>query len=385
MRQLRYAVETRLLHRILLRKPFLGFRRISAPESGSCAPPLRGWHILVPRLLPLLLLAACAHQPLTPKTSGPTAAPAGVTGYASRPEVRQFMDKVVQKDGFDRRWVEHAFEGAQKHQSIIDAMTRPAESKPWFQYQAIFVTDSRISAGAAFWDQHAQLLQQAEARYGVASDIVLAIIGVESLYGKQHGGYPVMDALTTLSFDYPSRQAFFQSELEQFLVLCREQDMDPLRPMGSYAGAMGAPQFMPDSYRTYAVDFDGDGKRDIWEDWPDIVGSVANYFHLHGWKDNALTIVPAGVPKDAILPTAVPTTAGALRQLGVIVSDGISDDSEAVLIALQDQDGMEYWVGLHNFRVITQYNKSPLYAMAVIQLANAISQKRAAEGHDAPP
>jgi len=374
---------------MLLRKPFLGFRRIGESGSGPASPPLRGWHTPVPRLLSLisvtLLLAACAHQPLTPKTTGPSLAPAGVTGYASRPEVRQFIDKVVQKDGFDPAWVEKAFQGAQKRQSIIDAMTRPAESKPWFQYQGIFVTDSRIAAGAAFWDQHAQLLQQAEAKYGVDADIVLAIIGVESLYGKQHGGYPVMDALTTLSFDYPSRQTFFQSELEQFLVLCREQGLDPLKPMGSYAGAMGAPQFMPDSYRTYAVDFDGDGKRDIWEDWPDIVGSVANYFHLHGWKENALVIVPAGVPKDAILPSAVPTTAGALRQLGVIVSDGISDDSEAVLIGLQDQDGMEYWVGLHNFRVITQYNKSPLYAMAVIQLANAISQKRAAEGHDAPP
>jgi membrane-bound lytic murein transglycosylase B len=336
-------------------------------------------------LLSLLLLAACAHQPLTPKTSGPTAAPAGVTGYASRPEVRQFMGKVVQKDGFDPAWVLRAFQGAQKRQSIIDAMTRPAESKPWFQYQAIFVNDNRINAGAAFGDQHAELLQQAEAKYGVDADIVMAIIGVESLYGKQHGGYPVIDALTTLSFDYPSRQTFFQTELEQFLVLCREQDLDPLKPMGSYAGAMGAPQFMPDSFRTYAVDFDGDGKRDIWEDWPDIIGSVANYFHLHGWKENALPVVPAGVPKDAILPTAVPTTVGALRQLGVIVSDGLPDDAEAVLIALQDQDGTEYWVGLHNFRVITQYNKSPLYAMAVIRLANAISQKRAVENHAPPP
>ena len=336
-------------------------------------------------LLPLLLLAACAHQPLSSKTAGSTAAPAGVTGYASRPEVQQFMDRVVQKDGFDRAWVLHAFQGAQKRQSIIDAMTRPAESKPWFQYQDIFVTDKRIEGGVAFWEQHAQLLQQAETRYGVDADIVLAIIGVESFYGRQHGGYSVMDALSTLSFGYPGRQTFFQTELEQFLVLCREQNLDPLQPMGSYAGAMGAPQFMPDSYRAYAVDFDGDGKRDIWENWPDIVGSVANYFHLHGWKDNGLTIVPAGVPKDAELPTAVPTTAGALRQLGVIVSDGIPDDAEAVLIALQDKDDTEYWVGLHNFRVITQYNKSPLYAMAVIQLANAISQKRASEGHEAPP
>lgn len=336
-------------------------------------------------LFPLLLLAACAIHPTAPRKPGPTLAPGGVTGYGSRPEVQQFMDKLVQKDGFDRSWVEHAFQGAQKRQSIIDAMTRPAESKPWFQYRDIFVTDKRIDGGVAFWDQHAQPLQQAETSYGVPADIVLAIIGVESFYGRQHGGYPVIDALSTLSFDYPSRQTFFQTELEQFLVLCREQDLDPLKPMGSYAGAMGAPQFMPDSYRTYAVDFDGDGKRDIWDDWPDIIGSVANYFHLHGWQPNGLTVVPAGAPKDALLPTSTPTTVKALRQLGVVVSDGISDDAEAVLIGLQQQDGMEYWVGLHNFRVITQYNKSPLYAMAVIQLANAISERRASRGHDAAP
>ncbi|HSN18775.1 MAG TPA: lytic murein transglycosylase B, partial [Gammaproteobacteria bacterium] len=329
----------------------------------------------------LLLLAACAHRPTLPGTTPVT--PTG--NYASRPDVQQFMAEVQKKDGFDPAWLERAFQGAQKHQSIIDAITRPYESKPWYQYRSIFVNENRISAGAAFWDQHAQLLAAAEARYGVDADIIVAIIGVESLFGKQHGGYPVIDALSTLSFDYPPRAPFFQGELEQFLVLCREQNFDPLKPMGSYAGAMGAPQFMPDSFRTYAVDFDGDGKRDIWEDWPDIIGSVANYFHMHGWQENGLTVVPAALPMDAVAPAPVVTTVGALRRTGVSLSEGLDDASEAVLISLQDQDRMEYWVGLHNFRVITQYNKSPLYAMAVIQLANAISQRRAAEGHDAPP
>jgi len=333
-------------------------------------------------LVPLLLLAACAQHPTVPGAT-PPATPAA--GFASRPEVQQFMATVQKKDGFDQAWLQRAFQGAQYRQSIIDAMTRPYESKPWYQYQSIFVNEARISAGAAFWDQHEQLLAAAEAKYGVDADIIVAIIGVESLYGKQHGGYPVIDALSTLSFDYPARAPFFQSELEQFLVLCREQGFDPLKPMGSYAGAMGAPQFMPDSFRVYAVDFDGDGKRDIWEDWPDIIGSVANYFHLHGWQENGLTVVPAAFPKDAMAPAPVATTVGALRQLGVSLSEGMSDNSDAVLVSLQDQDGMEYWVGLHNFRVITQYNKSPLYAMAVIQLANAISQRRASEGHYAPP
>ncbi len=334
----------------------------------------------------MLLLAACATRPTVPSSTPPPAPQGGIPGgYASRLEVQQFMDKVAQKDGFDRAWLQRAFQGAQKRQSIIDAITRPYEAKPWYQYQTIFVNETRISAGASFWDQHAQLLQQAEAKYGVDPDIVVAIVGVESLYGKEHGGYPVIDALSTLSFDYPPRAPFFQTELEQFLVMCREQDFDPLKPMGSYAGAMGSPQFMPDSFRAYAVDFDADGKRDIWADWPDIIGSVANYFHLHGWKDHALTVVPADLPKDSIVPASIPTTVGALRRMGVTVSEGVSDDSEAVLIALQLPDGMQYWVGLHNFRVITQYNKSPLYAMAVIQLANAISQRRAVAGHDAPP
>jgi membrane-bound lytic murein transglycosylase B len=335
-------------------------------------------------LAPLLLLAACAHRPVTP--SKPTPVPAAGTSYAARPEVQQFIEQVVKKDGFDRAWVERAFAGAHKRQPIIDAITRPAESKPWWQYEQIFVTDKRIEAGAAFWDEHAQILDRAETQYGVASDIVAAIVGVESFFGRQHGGYPVIDSLSTLSFDYPQRAPFFQTELEQFLVMCREQAFDPLKPMGSYAGAMGAPQFMPDSYRQYAVDFDGDGKRDIWDDWADIIGSVANYFKEHGWQENGLTVVPAAIPKGVTVPPdATPTTVGALRQAGVIVSEGIPDDSEAVLVLLQEQDETRYWVGLHNFRVITKYNRSPLYAMAVIQLANAISQKRAAEGHDAPP
>ena len=334
-------------------------------------------------LLLILLLTGCAHHPSVPGTTA--TAPSTTGDYTERPDVQQFMAEVQKKDSFDQAWLERAFHGAQHRQSIIDAMTRPYESKPWYQYQSIFVNETRISAGAAFWDQHEQLLAAAEAKYGVDADIIVAIIGVESLYGKQHGGYPVIDALSTLGFDYPPRAPFFQGELEQFLVLCREQGFDPLKPMGSYAGAMGAPQFMPDSFRTYAVDFDGDGKRDIWEDWPDIIGSVANYFHLHGWKEHALTIAPADLPKDSVVPASIPTTVGALRQMGVTVSEGMPDDSEAVLVSLQDQDRMEYWTGLHNFRVITQYNKSPLYAMAVIQLANAISQRRAMEGHDAPP
>ncbi|HLW74891.1 MAG TPA: lytic murein transglycosylase B [Gammaproteobacteria bacterium] len=331
------------------------------------------------------LLTACAHHPVVPLSPhAPT--PTVVIGYASRPEVRQFVDNVVQKDGLDRSWVEHAFAGAQRRQSVIDAITRPFEAKPWYQYEPIFVNDARITAGVSFWDQQAAILQKAEAQYGVPAGILVAIVGVESYYGRQHGGYPVMDALTTLAFDYPPRAPFFQGELEQFLLMCREQSLDPLKPMGSYAGAMGTPQFMPDSYRQYAVDFDGDGKRDIWDDWADILGSVANYFHEHGWQPNGLVVVPAAMKLGSTPPEAlVPSTAGTLRQAGVVMTSGVPDDTEAVLVALQEEDETRYWVGLHNFRVITQYNKSPLYAMAVVQLANAVAQRRAEEGHSAPP
>jgi len=308
-----------------------------------------------------------------------------VSSYATRTEVKQFIDQVVQKDGFDRTWVERAFAGAQYRQSVIDAITRPFEAKPWYQYEPIFVNDARIAAGTAFWDQQQAILKKAEDQYGVPAGILVAIVGVESYYGRQHGGYPVMDALTILSFDYPPRAPFFQGELEQFLLMCREQSLDPLKPMGSYAGAMGTPQFMPDSYRQYAVDFDGDGKRDIWDDWADILGSVANYFREHGWKKDELIAVPVAIKLGATPPeAATPTTAGALRQAGVVMSAGIPDDAEAVLVALQGQDETTYWVGLHNFRVITQYNKSPLYAMAVVQLANAVAQRRTGEGHAAP-
>jgi len=292
---------------------------------------------------------------------------------------------VVQKDGLDRAWVERALKGAHQRQAVIDAITKPYEAKPWFQYEPLFVNDSRIDGGVAFWNRENGYLQKAEAGYGVPPEIIVAIVGVESYYGRQHGGFPVIDSLSTLAFDYPPRAAFFQGELEQFLVMCHEQSLDPLVPMGSYAGAMGAPQFMPDSFRQYAVDFDADGKRDIWGDWADIIGSVANYFHLHGWQPNGIVAVPAAIPEGVTPPTPlIPTTVGALRAAHVTISAGLPDDADAVLVALQGDKEMHYWVGLHNFRVITQYNKSPLYAMAVVQLGIAVAQRREAESHYGP-
>lgn len=313
------------------------------------------------------------------------AAPPEAAGFGARADVRQFAADVVKRDGLDSAWVKRALDGAKRRQAVIDAITRPYEAKPWYQYEPLFVNDGRIDGGVAFWERENDALTRAEAVYGVPAGIVVAIVGVESYYGRQHGGYPVIDALTTLGFDYPPRAAFFQGELEQFLIMCHEQSLDPLQPIGSYAGAMGAPQFMPDSFRLYAVDFDADGKRDIWNDWADIIGSVANYFQLHGWQPNGLIAVPAALMKDADPPAPLtPTTVGALRHAHVVLSAGIPDDAEAMLVALQGEDETHYWVGLHNFRVITQYNKSPLYAMAVVQLADAIAERRAAENRYGP-
>lgn len=339
------------------------------------------------------LLAGCAHlvkpPPAGPRHRVPPApAPAASAGYMARADVQAFIAKLVQRDGFERAWLEKILGAAQKNDNILAAIAKPYEAKPWYQYQPLFVNDARIKAGVEFWNAHAVLLDRAQTQYGVPSAIVVAILGVESYYGRQKGGYAVLDALSTLAFDYSARAGFFQYELEQYLLMCRAGHLDPLSLSGSYAGAMGAPQFMPDSYRRYAVAFDGRDPPDIWNDWADIIGSVANYLHLQGWQPQGLVAVPAAVPSVIAEPPAAltPSTIGALRAAGVITSTGLSDDTPAMLVALQLQDnGMQYWLGLDNFRAILQYNRSPLYAMAVYDLATRISQARASAGQGAPP
>lgn len=348
----------------------------------------RGCALII--MLPLgAWLAGCAPMikptQATPRHAAPsTPAPAG---YTARPDVQAFIAKLVQQDGFDHAWLEKTLGAAQKRDSILTAIAKPYEAKPWYQYQPLFVNAARVQAGVAFWNAHAPLLDQAQKHYGVPPAIVVAILGVESFYGRQKGGYSVLDALTTLSFDYPPRSAFFQSELEQYLLMCREHGLDPLTLSGSYAGAMGVPQFMPDSYRRYAVAFDGREPADIWNDWADIIGSVANYFHLHGWQAGGLVAVPAALPSVIAQPpeTLALTTVGKLRANGVVTSQGLPDNLPAMLIALQLENRTQYWLGMENFGVIMQYNRSPLYAMAVYDLATRIRDARAAEGQSAPP
>ena len=309
----------------------------------------------------------------------PSSAAAVPAGYTARTDVQAFITRLVQQDGFERAWLEKILGAAQKRDSVLAAIAKPYEAKPWYQYQPLFVNHARVRAGLAFWNAHATLLAQAQKQYGVSPAIIVAILGVESFYGRQKGGYSVLDALTTLGFDYPPRSAFFQNELEQYLLMCRERKLDPLALSGSYAGAMGVPQFMPDSYRRYAVAFDGRDPPNIWNDWADIIGSVANYFHIHGWQADALVAVPAALPSVVAQPpaTLAATTIGALRAAGVVTSQGLSDSTPAMLVALQLQNSTQYWLGLDNFRAIMAYNNSPLYAMAVYDLATRIRDARA--------
>ncbi len=297
-------------------------------------------------------------------------------GVSLRPEVRQFVEQMASRHQFSRNELVALFGQVQSRQDIIAAMTRPAEGKPWFQYRPIFVNDARVQGGVEFWKKHESVLAKAQADYGVPPEIITAIIGVETRYGKHTGTYRVLDALYTLGFDYPPRSTFFMSELEQYLLLTREEKLDPALLKGSYAGAMGQSQFISSSYRRYAVDFDNDGVRDLWQSIPDIIGSVANYFQAFGWRANEPVVARAQVSGEeykALLDNIKPNiTIANLKQKGVTITDDIAPDQLSALIEYQGESDMEYWLGLQNFYVITRYNRSPLYAMAVYQLAQEI-------------
>jgi len=268
---------------------------------------------------------------------------------------------------------------AEYRQEIIDAITRPAEAMPWHRYRNIFMTEERIADGVSFKQTHAETLQRAEAEFGVEPAIITAIIGVETFYGRYRGRHRVIDALRTLGFSYPPRQDFFRRELEAFLLLSAEEGFDPATATGSYAGAMGVPQFISSSYRAYAVDFSNTGRRDLFSDMADVIGSVANYFAEHRWQANAPITVPVTVQGETwqrYLPRALKPshTVGELRAAGVVIPDFLDDEKPARLLELQGESEAEYWVTLENFYAITRYNHSPLYAMAVFQLAEAINE-----------
>jgi membrane-bound lytic murein transglycosylase B len=295
-----------------------------------------------------------------------------------RRDVREFVAHMVKTHGFKRRQLNKWLRAASSQSSIIDAMDRPAEkAKLWYEYRQIFITEKRIRDGTEFWNAHRGELEKASAATGVAPEFIVAILGVETQYGRQTGRYRVLDSLSTLAFDYPSRSQFFLSELEQFLLLTREAKISPLTATGSYAGAMGAPQFMPSSYRRFGVDGDGDGRIDLWSDWPDVFTSVGNYFKEHGWQTGEPTMTEASIEP---LQTEgldgrhfeLSESVGSLQAQGVRFESPLSAAAPAFVIAVDRPDGLNWCVGFKNFYVITRYNRSALYAMAASELADAL-------------
>lgn len=321
---------------------------------------------------PLLSLALLICSPLT--AGQPPGQP---TSYGDG-RVR-FAAEMAERHGLDIGHVRLLLDRGIYRQEIIDAMERPYEAKPWHRYRRLFLTPERISGGLAFWRENAEILARAEETYGVAPEIIVAILGVETNYGARLGEHRALDALTTLGFSYPKRADFFRSELEQLLLLSLEGQVDAAAATGSYAGALGKPQFIPSSYRAYAVDFDGDGKRDLWGSNADVIGSVANYFRRHGWVPASPVALRARVPGSAPAqhgvaektPVAPNTTLDRLRSAGVDWQEPIGGDIPATLVRLDGSED-EYWVALQNFYVITRYNHSNLYALAAYQLSQEI-------------
>lgn len=300
--------------------------------------------------------------------------------YSRHPEISGFISNMVAEHGFEEASLRALFAQVEQKASILEAIARPAERVlEWAEYQDIFLQESRIEGGVHFWRENAGALQRAYETYGVAPEIIVAILGVETRYGQHKGNHRVMDALATLGFDYPPRSGFFRKELEHFLILAREQKQDPLSLTGSYAGAMGYGQFMPSSYRAYAVDFDGDDLIDIWNNPTDAIGSIANYLARHGWQRDGLVVSRARITENyrsSMLTKGLKLNhrVSELRVGGFAPLQNLADDDRAMAFRLEGKQGAEFWLGLKNFEVITRYNRSQLYAMAVYQLGEAIAR-----------
>lgn len=303
--------------------------------------------------------------------------------YLDHEQAKPFTDRMVSEHGFERSRVEALLAQAERKQSILDAIARPAErTLEWKDYRRIFIQESRIEQGVEFWREHRATLERAHKEYGVPPQIIVAVIGVETRYGRHKGNYRVLDALATLGFDYPPRSKFFGKQLEEYLLMTREQSLDPLDLKGSYAGAMGFGQFIPSSYRSFAVDFDGDGVADIVNNPVDAIGSVANYFARHHWRQGEAVVLAADVAKqhDAEVFEAGLKPKWSVAQLadkGVRSYARLDGDAMASAIRFIGDEGEEHWLGLHNFYVITRYNHSSMYAMAVYQLSQLVAQRYA--------
>lgn len=303
-----------------------------------------------------------------------------IASYAEHPAAAPFIDEMVREHDFNREEVVGILAAAERQQSILDAISRPAEkTKPWYEYREIFLTERREREGIAFLEAHREALSRAQAETGVPAELIVAIIGVETYYGRIAGSYDVIDALTTLAFDYPKRSPFFTGELKSLLLLAREQGLDPRDLKGSYAGAMGYGQFMPSSYLAYAIDFDGDGLADIWNNPVDAIGSVANYLARHGWRAGeavvsratAVSLPGAEVFEGGLKPAK---TVASLAAVGLTPDQSLAPDTLVTPLRFELAEGEEYWLGLHNLYVITRYNHSAMYAMSVYQLSQRIAR-----------
>jgi membrane-bound lytic murein transglycosylase B len=297
--------------------------------------------------------------------------------YAEHERFDEFTKELEAEHGIKPAQAKIWLEQAERLESVLTAISRPAEkTKTWSDYRRIFLTEKRIEQGKQFLKDNAELLEKAEKEFGVPKEIIGAIIGVETFYGKRQGSYRVLDSLSTLAFDYPKRSLFWR-ELKHFFVMSQEQHVDPSTVKGSYAGAMGYGQFIPSSYRRYAVDYDNDGLKDLWTNKADAIGSVANYFKRHGWKkdqaENQRVSVTGDKYQGAVNDRLKPKwKVSELKALGVTPTKDVADDASATLVKLIGDNGAEFWLGNHNFYVITRYNHSRLYAMAVYQLSQAI-------------
>ena len=323
----------------------------------------------------VLLLQQAAHARQSP--AEPEEA------FAQMPEVPAFIAAMVQQHQFKPEELTRLFNEVKIKQDILHAMARPAEGKPWRDYRPLFIEPRRIAGGMRFWATHEAVLQRAEAQYGVPASLIVAIIGIETFYGRNTGSFRVMDALSTLAFAYPKRAPFFRKELEHYLLLSREAEFDPLSIKGSYAGAMGISQFMPSSYRQYGVDFDGDGHRDLWRNPTDAIGSVGSYLQGYGWERDAPVlekVLSVHEPGKHFAGRGWTYRIPVKQWAGVGVNTRNStSEAEAMLFELAGENGPEYWLGMKNFYVITRYNRSYHYAMAAWELSQVLEQGKASE------
>ncbi len=299
------------------------------------------------------------------------------------PGIEPFLERAVADYDLDADRVAELLAGAEFQQRVADLIARPAEAKPWYDYRPIFITDQRLEEGLEFWRANEALIAEVSERYGVDPQVIVAIIGVETYYGRITGDFRVLDALTTLSFYYPKdrtrdRTDFFSKELLEYVKLGDEEQLPLPDVTGSYAGAMGMGQFMPSSYRAYAVDFDDDGRRDLWQSTPDVVGSVANYLAEHGWEAGGPVVREVTLQPDADLSlfersNYKPTdTVLSFHERGIRSSADLEPDRMAALVTLEGEQAELYWMTFNNFYVITRYNRSPMYAMVVHELSEAL-------------